>query len=305
MLSPMRQLFNLLADSFVIWSRNFTLVYIFLLGLFLFGAILGQAGMPTMDGHWLLLGFIMLLIFAAIMAGWFNMVATACTRFLAQPREQALQPVSPLDAFTLFRAFLPGVGQFFPNIALGYLIQIVMGALLMLTVQPLWAKNAALLEKMTALGIDERMRFIQTLTQAQLVSLSELSMVMLAVLLVYALFAMLIMLWPTFVIYYGDNALKACLRSIRQFFRDPLRLLAISLFLLLIKAPFFFIGSSINPSGAAFSLLSAGMQLLSLLVEIYGAIVLFVYVYQAVGKPIELPEENESDEDLTDEPPSI
>jgi hypothetical protein len=300
----MRQLFTLFTDSFVIWSRNFTLVYIFLLGLFLFGAILGQAGLPAMDWHWLLLGLIMLLIFAAIMAGWFNMVATACNRFLAQPREQALQPVSPLDAFTLFRAFLPGIGQFFPNVALGYLIQIAMGVLLLLTAQPLWSKNAALLEKMATLGIDERLRFLETLNQAQLLSLSQLSMVMLAALVVYALFAMLIMLWPAFVIYYGDNAFTACLRSIRQFFRDPLRLLAISLLLFLIKVPLFFLGSSINPTGTTFSLLSAGIQLLSLLVEIYAAIVLFVYVYQFVGKPIEQPDEDESD-DLTDEPPSM
>jgi hypothetical protein len=156
----MRQLFTLFTDSFVIWSRNFTLVYIFLLGLFLFGAILGQSGMPGMDWHWFLLAFIMLLIFAAIMAGWFNMVATACTRFLEKPREQALQPASPVDAFSLFRSFLPGIGQFFPNIAFGYLIQIGVAVLLMLTAQPLWAKNAALLEKIASLGLDYRMRYI-------------------------------------------------------------------------------------------------------------------------------------------------
>jgi hypothetical protein len=302
----MQQLFTLFMDSFVIWSRNFTLVYIFLLGLFVFGVILGQAGSPGMDWHWFLLAFILLLILAAMMAGWFNMVALACVRFLeAQPRGQALQPVSPLDAFSLFRAFLPGIGRFFVNIAFGYFIQIAVATLLLLAAQPLWVKNTALLEKMASLGLDDRLRYIETLSQAQLTSLSELSLFLLGALVVYAVFAMLIMLWPAFVVYYGDNALKACWRSIRQFLRDPLRLVAISLFLLALKIPFFFLGSSLNPTGSAsVSFLAAGVQLLSLLVEIYAAIVIFVYVYQAVGKPVLVLDEPASD-DTADEPPSL
>jgi hypothetical protein len=305
MLSAMRQLFNLLIDSFVIWSRNFTLVYIFLLALFVFSILLGQAGMPSLDTRWVLLGLIMLLIFAAIMAGWFNMVAAACTRFLDKPREIAMQQTSPLDALTLFRAFLPGIGRFFPTVAMGYLIQLSIGLLLLLATQPLWGKNAALLEKMMSLDIEARIQMINSLSHAEKLSLGEFSLMLMAGMLGYGLFSLLIMLWPAFVLYYGENAFKACLRSMIQFVKDPLWMLGISLFFMAIKAPLFLLSSGVAPaSPTQFSLAAAGIQLISFLVEIYTAIVIFVYVYQRVGKPTLNPEESVS-ENLTDEPPTV
>jgi hypothetical protein len=303
----MRKLFTLFIDSLAIWSRNFTLVYIFLLGLFVFSIILSQAGMPSLDTRWLLLGMVMLLIFAAIMAGWFNMVATACTRYLDKPREVALEQTSPLDAITLFRAFLPGISRFFPTITIGYLIQIGMAILLLLPTQPLWAKNSAVLEKIVSMDIQERSQFIQGLSTAQLVSLSEFSLMVTAGLLIYWLFSLLIMLWPAFVLYYGDNAFKACFRSMLQYLKDPLWMIGICLFFLGLKAPLFLLSSSVGPpSPGQFSLGAVAVQLISLLVEIYTAIVIFVYVYQRVGKPSLQPEEevleNPSD---SDEPPGI
>jgi hypothetical protein len=84
-----------------------------------------------------------------------------------------------------------------------------------------------------------------------------------------------------------------------------LRLVAICLFLLFLKIPFFFLGAGMNPMGSAGgSFLAAGVQLLSLLVEIYAAIVIFAYVYQVVGKPTVVAEDEDAAENRTDDHPN-
>src|SRR6476646_2151784 len=109
----MRQLLTVLMDSFVIGSRNFTLVYVFLFTLLLFQSLLSSAGMPAWEWRWASYLLILYLLFSDIMAGWFSMVGQACTQFLGKPRLEALAENHAKAAFLLFRNFLPGIGQFF------------------------------------------------------------------------------------------------------------------------------------------------------------------------------------------------
>jgi hypothetical protein len=301
MLCPMRKLLTVLADSFMIWSRNFTLIYVFLLALLLFSLIIPQSETPTLALRWILLFGVVLLLFGAVMAGWFNMVALACDRFLSRPRALVLKEASPLDALTLFKAFFPGVGRFFAPIVGGYLIQLVMAVLLMLPAQPLLVKNWVVLQKMALLSATDRLRLFYTLGTGQQESLGLLSTLLLSGLLVYALFAVMTLLWPAFVIYYDNNPLKACYRSIAQFFKAPVSLITLCLLIVGVRVPFLLLASSVSVDSNF--ILGAGVQLINLLLEIFVAVLLFVYVYQNIGPPTPEPDalDPSSTKDLQDD----
>jgi len=91
-------------------------------------------------------------------------------------------------------------------------------------------------------------------------------------------------LWPAFVVYYRNNPLKACARSMLQFFKDPLTMIGLVVVLIGIRIPLFLLNSVGVGSGNY--LISMLVTLMALFVEIFIAIAVFVYVYQAVGKPI-------------------
>lgn len=287
----MRQLFNLLVDSFVIWSRNFTLVYIFLFGLLLFESLMSLGGFPELTWQWGLFALVMLLLFAAIMAGWFNMVAQACVRFLEPPRPEALKRNYVKDAFKLLGEFLPGVSQFFGPTAVVYGLHLSVLLVFGWLTQDLWNQNFGLLSQTALLPIDQRTEFLENLTLPERAALVQMTMTIIVGASVYSVFSMLLMLWPAFVVFYRKNGLQACLSSAAQFFRDPLKLFAIVAFILMIRVPLVLVSTFAQAFSPVLGML---LQFMNLLAEVFFTIILFVYAYQVIGKPIPEPQESET-----------
>lgn len=301
MLSAMRLLLTVLTDSLIIWTRNFTLIYIFLLSLFILAMILPEGLLPAWEWRWLLLFFISLLVVAAISAGWFNMVAAACTRFLGRPREEALRDASPMAAFALYKEFFPGVARYFPSMAGGLLIHGIAIFLLFAAIQPLWASSVPVLEKLVQLDFSQREAAIQALSFDQQLGIGELFLAILAGLFVYTCFSLLFMLWPAFVVYYDETPLKAFWRAFMQYIKDPLRMLGLSgLFLLSGITVYVLTGFSALAGPFVFLIFQLGL----LLMLVYMAIATFVYVYHAVGKPVEHKEDT-AGRDSIEEPPTL
>jgi hypothetical protein len=284
----MRQLLTVLIHGFVISSRNFTLVYIFLLSLLLFESLLRLGGTPQFEWRWAIFGVVLLLIFAAVMAGWFNMVAQACARFLSKPKTEDLKQNHVKDSLVLFKAFFPGIGQYFIPVAIAYGLH----ASVLLTfgwmIRDLWTKNQALLIQVATLPLEQREGFIKNLTSPQQANLGEFSLAIFAGLGLYACFYLLTMLWPVYVIFYRKNGVKACISSAAQFFRDPLRLIGLTVLMALIGVPLFLLGGLIGASNLFLGVL---FQFLNLLAEVLFTVILFVYAYQFIGKPVPPPEE--------------
>jgi hypothetical protein len=284
----MRQLFSILGDSYVIWSRNFTLMYVVLFSGLLLNLVIPKSEMPSLDLRWGLLALVILLMMAAIQAGWLNMIARACTRHMEAQKKEPQKPVSPFDAFTLFREFLPGIAGYFPQFTLGGLIQSAALLLFGSLAYPAWIKNQAIFQELFRIQT-EGIKTMPSLSIAQQQHLGEFMLVMMLALLLYALFWLITMLWPAYVILYEDNALKACWRSFMQFIRDPLRLLAIS--------GMFLVAPLLTALGrlSGDSLVAVVFHFTGMLTEIYAFVVMFVYVYQVVGKPITRPEPENDD----------
>jgi hypothetical protein len=278
----MRQLLTVLINGFVIGSRNFTLVYIFLLSLLLFESLLRLGGTPQLEWRWAIFGAVLLLIFAAVMAGWFNMVAQACVRFLSIPKNEALNQNHVKDSLILFKAFFPGIGQYFIQVALAYGIHASILLALAWMLSDLWNKNQALLIQIATMPLEQRETFIKNLTLPQQASLGEFSLFVFTGFGLYACFYLLTMLWPVYVVFYNKNGVKACISSAAQFFRDPIRLLGLTVLIALIWVPLFLLGGLMGASNLFLGVL---LQFLNLLAEVLFTVILFVYAYQYIGKP--------------------
>jgi len=292
----MRKLFSILTDSLFIWSRNFTLIYVFLLALLLLQMFIPDNIPLRLEMRWYLLGSALLLLFSAMMSGFYGMVRLACERFFAKTREQAARETSPVDAITLFQGFFPGVSQFLLPIVGGYLIQLGMGVLLVLPMQSLLLKYAPLLKKMSLVGMDDRMKMLTSMPMAQQDDFLNLSSMLLGAMVAFALFSLMTILWPAFVVYYRNNPFKACFRSMVQFFKDPLGMLGLVSILFGLRVPLFLLNSIGRASGNVFITLL--MLLLDLSAEIFIAILVFVYVYQTAGKPVAVLDEQEPSKPL-------
>lgn len=299
MLPAMQTLFGILGDSFLIWSRNISLVYILLLLSLVISLVFPQSEVPSWEWRWIALFSVLLLLVAAFMAGWFGMIRKACVRYFEQNRETMNPTDLALEGFTLFSGFLPGIARYFPSVVVGVLIQAMVVLGLFLMVQPVWAQNSALLEqvfKQASQGRQEVEAIVRSLTPAQLGQLNEFFLVLMTALLIYVGFYLLTMLWPAFLVLYNESAVKAYWRSITQFFKDPFALLL--LWALFLSTQFVLHLLTV----ALPTLLAAIFQLLGLMVEVYMGVVLFVYACHKVGKPVNASEELVSD--AAEEPPS-
>lgn len=242
--------------------------------------IVPQEEMPSLSWRWGLLILVVLLLAAAVMSGWFNMIATACTRYMERKEKSQEGTFSSLESFTLFRSFLPGIAADFPQFTLGALIQLGVVALLGFLVYPSWTESRELLMQIQTQG----QSILENLTPAQERSLAEFSLMSLLALLLYLLFWLLTMLWPVYIVLYGANAFQAYWRSFMQFVRDPFRLLAISVL---------FATAQILPmigTATGLELLMIVMLFVGMLANIYMLIVMFVYALQVIGKSTAQPQ---------------
>lgn len=285
----MRRLLSILTDSFLIWSRNLTLTYALMFLPLILSVVIPETGTPALQTRWLVLFGVILLLAAAFMAGWFNLVGLACTRFVSKPREQALATNNPLEGFTLLQAFFPGVSGNLIPMVVGLAVQALAIGALIWKVSPLLPQYQTLMDKAMPAGDAGQLAPLSAvdvtrlLTPAELSRFMEITAVLYGALLVYLLFWFLTMLWPAFVTLYGDNPFRAYLRSVTQFVRDPLRMLALcglyiafQIFLFIVTVLVLFL----NPVIALVANQLAGMMFLS-----YFAVLLFMYCAETFGKP--------------------
>lgn len=304
----MQLLFSVFRDSFVIWSRNFTLVYIFFLLIGVSSLVIAPLGLASFDARSLSLIVLLELIFSAFMAGLFYMVTCASTRYLENRSTPAVgakgsQSVTVFSSFAAFRDFLPGIGAFFVPVAVGYAIQFGVLAALLWWIRPMWQQVLPLMQR---LGNDlmagaSQDAVIHSLTLSQKASLGQLGLAIVVIMLIYSVFSTVVMLWPVFTVMYEDNPFKAYARSALQFLRDPFRLVALSLTLFLIKL---LLTMFTMMDGMFFEILG---RLSLMLLEIYTIVTLFVYAYHAVGKPVLSPDESDtsSSSDMSEKPPFV
>lgn len=276
----MRMLAQVFADSFAIWARNFALMYVLLFFSLLLVSIWPQGELPSWEPRWMLLVAVMALLTAAFMSGWFNMIATASHRYITRQKGKPMDVAATVEAFKLFGEFLPGVGRFFLPFALGIAIQGLVVFLLYLGLQDLISVNMNVFEKIAEAPPYERNAILTTLTPEELNRFADLALAMIGSMAVYGLYTLLTMFWPALVILYGHNVFKAFWLSIRQFFRDPWRILALGLFFLSAQL----VLTLMMSLGAVMFIVS---QFLALMLEIYMAVVLFVYIMAALGAPAE------------------
>lgn len=295
----MRKLFTVLIDSFVIASRNFTLVYIFLFSLFLLESLMSLGGMPEFTLKWALFGLIIVMLYAAIMAGWFNMVGQACVQFLEIPKSEALKQNYVKEAFKRLGDFLPGIGQFFTPVLVAYGVHLAYFALFGWLTRDLWQKNLPILMRLAGTSVEQSIQFQLSLSLEQQASLGMLTLSILGGLLVYSLLFLLLMLWPPFVVFYRKNGIEACFGSIRQFFRDPLRIIALAGINLAIRIPLLIIGPLASGGNPFVSLIYI---FLNLLAEVFFTVMIFVYAHQLIGKPLPAPVETDSGETANNPP---
>ncbi len=228
------------------------------------------------------------------------MVAQASIRFLSQPRPEALQQNYALESFRLFPAFLPGIGRFFGPVALAYAVQFAVPILLFLWKPQLWISNVAILEKMAATNLLHRFQFLQTLSEAQFASFLEFSLLLTLGFAAYVFISLLIMLWPVYVVFYGKGGLEACAQSALRFLRDPLRLFAIFALIQCVRLPLILL---LGLAGANNLFLAVGAQMMSLIIDVFMTVTLFVYGYHLIGKP-SLSEPSDSPEKPLETPPT-
>jgi hypothetical protein len=291
----MSLLFSVLRDAFVIWSRSFALIYVFFLFILVASLILGPAGPIGWNARSLVLGVLLILILSAFMAGLYYMIEVACRRFLGDNAPEALpsgKREAVRTAFSLFRDFLPGVGAFFVPVAVGILIQTgVLLGLIGWGLSPLGTQLAPFLERLTNLAVTGGTATPESLLPALSPERqATLGLTLLGSILACVVFGVVTMLWPVFVVMYRENPLTAYGRSIRQFFRDPFRLLALSALFAFGETALSLLIVIGGVLGEIFG------RLASLLLQIYLMISLFVYAWSTIGPPSPLPAED-------DEPP--
>lgn len=295
----MRKLFTVLSDSFVIASRNFTLVYIFLFSLFLLESLTSLGGRPEFTLKWGIFALIIVMLYAAIMAGWFNMVGQACAQFLDRPKSEALSQNYVKDSFKRLGDFLPGIGQFFAPVLVAYGVYIAYFGLFAWLTRDLWEKNLPILFKLAGATFEQSIQIQLGLTIEQKNALLVLVMALFCGMAIYAVFFMLLMLWPPFVVYYRKGGIEACFASIRQFFQDPLRLIGLALINLAIRMPLILAGPILSGSNPFLAVL---FLFLNLLAEVFFNVMLFVYAYELIGKPLPVPIESDSSETAQNPP---
>lgn len=294
----MQQLFAIFTHSFIIWARNFSLVYVVLLGLLLIGLLTPKELAAGSELHLLLLMGSLMLVMAAFLAGWFNMIATAVRRYFEQISKATTPSAADalLENWSLLKFFLSGISLHLLPVIAHFLIAGGLLFLLSLSLYPLIPKVLPIFQKLVATGTFNQAQLLQ-LPAPQRALIEQFSFGVMKVMLGVMAFNFLVALWPAQVMLYEENIFKAYLQSVMRFFRDPFRFtLIVGLW---IGAQFFFLFLPALAGGNVF--LGVIIQLSGLMVNIYLIITLFVYVLQTSQRPVCIQEvENEPSEPDSD-----
>jgi hypothetical protein len=293
----MQLLLSVFSNSFVIWARNFSLVYVILLGMLLIGFVTPREIGAGTDTQLLLMLGSLILLMAAFMAGWFNMIAAACRRYFERaPGEKGTPRQDFMENLSLFKYFLSGVSLHFLSVALNFVISGVILFLLSFSLQGILPKVLPVFQRLLQSDISDPAQQLLSLPAEERVLVEQFSFTVFRLVLLFAVFSLLTALWPAYVTQFGDNIFKAYWHSLRRFFKDPFRFLFI--------AGLFVVSQLLFPLvSAAFSgniILGTLAQLSGLLFNIYMMIVLFVYALQTSNRPLCIQEAEGEQSDKTD-----
>ncbi|MBY0405582.1 MAG: hypothetical protein K2X66_16890 [Cyanobacteria bacterium] len=253
MVCIMQFLISLWVDSFIVLGRNFVLLYPLLFFSLLMSMLVPETHeLPTLDVKWVTLLSILLLLYNGFMAGWFNMITTAVVNYrtlvkkvhaaeksgFSQQNAQELmakelQSTDPfIEPWRLFKAFFPGVGEFFSSFVLGGglqlfgMIVIVLG--LLLAFQFDWDTITQCFEKFATFKTPEEGElYLKSLPEAKQLDFALFAVVILGSFALCGVFSLLTLFWSPLVIVRQMGALKAYGASIVQFFKDPIRIILI------------------------------------------------------------------------------
>jgi hypothetical protein len=282
---------EILKQSFLIWQRSIPLVYVQVLFGFVASLLLINLNDSLIRPEYLLyiFGILMGLLFCAFTAGLYQMTSSACRYFLEKntPKDSFLPSykMSMSQGPSFFQDFLSGIGQHFITVSIGMLLQVLFVFLLSLCLLPITQKAMLAIKPILPKLIEHSGSFVhnqkllQTLAPAQLQSLQDLVLGVLVAIALYALFWVLTCLWPVMLLWYSKNPLKAYGLSIRQFFRDPIRLGAIVLLYTILSVVFVVFSST----GVLF--IEVLSKLLMVFLNIGFHISLFVYAWHSLGRP--------------------
>jgi hypothetical protein len=255
-----------------------------------------------------------MLLYNAINAGWYAMLLDAVQHFSrinvlvtdspkeaeandstqTSPAQTASTEPPAVDSFfepfKRFNAFLPGVGEHFWSFVLGNGIQILVGLFLL-------AISYLIIDQTTGFPSDNIAKDLMTQAE-KLATTQEMKKYLLNLptpeqdkiafallcftgsMLVYMGFSTLTFLWPAFVVSHHVGAFKAYWLSLRQFFKDPGRILLMALFLILSYMTMGQLGQADN------GILAIFVQFFIFFIQTLFSVLLIVYVLQASPLPM-------------------
>jgi hypothetical protein len=268
-----------------------------------------------LDLKWGLLLLVVMLLYNAINAGWYAMLLDAVQHFsrinilISDPppssqsasSEAESNPASSKPAqtpntdtpavdsffepFKRFNAFLPGVGEHFWSFVLGNGIQILVGLLLLAisyliidqtTGFPSETIAKDLMTQAEKLATTQEMKtYLLNLPTQEQDKIAFSLLCLMGCLLAYMGFSTLTFLWPAFVVSHHVGALKGYWLSLRQFFKDPGRIILIALFLILSYLTMGQLGQTGN------GILAVFVQFFIFFIQTVFSVLLIVYVLQA------------------------
>ncbi len=295
----MARLLTLLGESFALLGRNLVLFYPVLIYLIFFDVIRPRGMMVSADAKWLAFAGLLMLLLSAFSAGWFNMVYMAVLQHRKPaspaltgedvPDEAAMTRLT--ETFAVFKAFFPGVGEYFFRFALGWLV--FFGVLAIM----LWVAHGqvmagggypAVFEEMITLiqRGPEAQRELEALTRnlspEVMAQMGAVFSIFGGTMTAFSLFALVTIFWAPLVIMRQLGAFRAYLESLRLFFRNPFKLMALGIFYF---AAFMLVGivGGLNP------ILGIIGWFLWLFVDIAFVVFLFLYLTDEYGLQHVLP----------------
>lgn len=183
-----------------------------------------------------------LLLFVAFLCGTMGMTVQAMRVSLGLPTpstETSGQPVgttpkpNPFQSFLLLKEFFPAIGSYFGRFITGFVIQVLLVivlALLFNAALEYWIGYPHFLDslwpKLGQMTPEQLESHLQALPFAQKMHLGKIAWLMIGGFLIYGLFNLMTMLWPALIITHDISATQAYFKSIRQFFRDPFRMVS-------------------------------------------------------------------------------
>lgn len=322
-LALMQNLRNMMMYSWLIVGQNYVLLYPVLFFQLALGIIFAQASQTTfdLDLKWALLILVVMLLYNAINAGWYAMLLDAVQHFsrinilvtdapketettlstqtgsAQTPNTEPPAVDSFFEPFKRFNAFLPGVGEHFWSFVLGNGIQILVG-LFLLAISYLIIEQTTgfpsetiakdLMSQAEKLATTQEMKkYLLNLPTPEQDKIAFALLCLMGSLLVYMIFSTLTFLWPAFVVSHHVGAFKAYWLSLRQFFKDPGRILLMAMFLIVSYMTMGQLGQTDN------GILAIFVQFFIFFIQTLFSVLLIVYVLQASPLPSTLDEQNE------------